>query len=125
MKLKVLMIVGLATIGLAFSANAGVIVDTDTDLIPDVLDNCPNDANGPGEAPNNQVDTNGDGFGNRCDADYNGVGATVDFADFNIFLANFGGPGGGDQDHNLVGATVDFGDFNIFLALFGGPPGNQ
>ena len=125
MKLKVLLIAGLATIGLAFSANAGVIVDTDTDLIPDVLDNCPNDANGPGNAPNNQVDTNGDGFGNRCDADYDGLDATVDFDDFNAFLGAFGGPAGNDFDHDFINATIDFGDFDIFLALFGGPPGNQ
>lgn len=125
MKLKLLMIVGICTLGFAMNANAGVIADADGDLIPDVLDNCPKASfpNGPGQAPNNQIDIDADGFGNRCDADYDQVNASVDLDDFTLFLAAFGGPGGSIYDHDFVNATIDLDDFTIFLSLFGGPPG--
>jgi hypothetical protein len=122
MNLKMVFFVSLvATIGFAISANAGSIDDGDTDSIPDVFDNCSAVANGPGEAPNNQVDLDEDGFGNRCDADYDQDGDT-DLDDFNAFLADFGNPATGIQDHDADGDT-DLDDFNLFLTLFGGPPG--
>ena len=85
-KLIMILVASLFAIGMAMSVNAGSIADGDTDGIPDVLDNCSAVANGPAEAPNNQVDTDGDNFGNRCDGDFNNVGATVDLADFTLFL---------------------------------------
>ena len=121
MNLKLIFFVSLFAVGFAMSATAGSVVDTDADQVPDVFDNCPNDPNGPAEAPNNQVDTNGDGFGNLCDADYDQDNDT-DLTDFNAFLADFGNPATGDQDHDADGDT-DLGDFNIFLGRFGGPPG--
>lgn len=44
---------------------ARVIVDTDVDGIEDSADNCVDTPN------SDQLDTNLDGFGNRCDADFN------------------------------------------------------
>jgi hypothetical protein len=128
MNLKNVFFVSLLAICFAMSANAGVIDDTDMDLIPDVFDNCTGVVgtdypNGPGESPNNQIDSDGDGFGNRCDADFNNTGATIDLADLNLFLAAFSGPGNNEFDLNYDGASINLGDLNIFLALFSGPPG--
>jgi hypothetical protein len=121
MNLKLIFFVSLFAIGFAMSATAGSIDDSDLDTIPDVFDNCSLVSNGPGEAPNNQVDLDFDGFGNRCDADYDNDGDT-DLDDFNGFLADFGNPATGIQDHDADGDT-DLDDFNLFLTLFGGPPG--
>ncbi|MFK7888842.1 MAG: hypothetical protein AB8G16_18445 [Gammaproteobacteria bacterium] len=46
------------------------VPDTDSDTVRDFMDNCTQDAN------EDQRDTNGDGFGNRCDADLNDDGVT-------------------------------------------------
>lgn len=57
-------------------------VDTDQDGILDSDDNCtlhPNSA---------QIDSNGDGYGNRCDADYNDDGQ-IGGPDFERFVAGF------------------------------------
>jgi hypothetical protein len=122
MKLKLAMLVGLFAFGFALSANAGAVVDTDTDLVPDQFDNCRTIANGPNQAPSNQVDTDLDGYGNRCDADFNNSNTAVDLTDFNLFLAQFGNPATGVTDLDANGQT-NLADFNLFVALFGGPPG--
>ncbi len=121
MKLK-LMMISLLAFGFATSAYAGSVADSDSDLVPDVFDNCVNAPNGPGQAPNNQVDTDADGFGNLCDGDFNNSGGNVDLNDFNLFLGDFGNPATSQFDHDADGDT-DLGDFTIFLGLFGGPPG--
>jgi hypothetical protein len=55
-------------------------------------------ANGPNEAPNNQCDTDADGYGNACDPDVNNDGA-VGTPDYGPVTANFGGsPGSSDLD---------------------------
>jgi hypothetical protein len=133
MNLKRIFFVVIISIGFAMSANAGNIADTDGDTIPDVFDNCPIPQdfpvnllpflNGPNEAPNNQIDSDNDGFGNRCDADFNNVGATVDLADFNLFLAAFAFPGNNQFDLNYDGLVIGLLDFNIYLALHAFPPG--
>ena len=139
LKLNLIMFISLIAFAFAMSANAGVIEDSDTadgsallgfaagtpspDLIPDVFDNCLTLPNGPLQEPNNQIDSDNDGCGNRCDADYNQTFDTVDFDDFVLFLAAFGGPGLNIFDHNFSGGVIDFDDFSIFLQLFGGPPG--
>ena len=49
-------------------------LDTDCDGIPDTQDNCiyvPNGPLAPDAGGHSQWDTNGDGFGNVCDADLN------------------------------------------------------
>ena len=50
-------------IGAHGGPGACAFLDSDSDTVPDVADNCVLTAN------SNQVDTNGDGFGQRCDAD--------------------------------------------------------
>ena len=119
MKLKLIMLVSIFALGLAFSANAGSVVDADTDLVPDGFDNCSGVANGPSD-PSNQVDSDQDGFGNACDTDYNDDGATTTL-DFPIFVAAFTGATPDAQtDHNGDGATTTL-DFTPFLSDFTGP----
>ena len=88
--------------------------DSDGDGVPDVNDNCT-------LVPNTgQRDTDGDGFGNMCDADLNQSGF-VDFADLTLFSTAFFTA---DADADLNGdAFVDFADLTIFSALFFQPPG--
>lgn len=119
MKLKLALLVGLFAFGFAMSASAGAVVDTDTDLVPDQFDNCRVLANGPSQTTN-QVDSNLDGYGNRCDPDYNNDGQ-VSATDFSTFLAAFGGPGT-ITDHNGDGLTSAT-DFSTFLQFLGGIPG--
>ncbi len=88
--------------------------DTDMDGIPDDQDNCtlrPNPT---------QRDTDGDGFGNICDADFD-QSCLVNGADFVILRDNFG-TDNEDTDFNGDGITNGF-DFRIFRSLAGSPPG--
>lgn len=120
MKLSHFMLIGLMSLGFAFSATAGSVLDTDSDLVPDPFDNCSGDPNGPNDA-SNQIDHDVDGYGTVCDGDYDDDLATG-LADFNLFLADFGNAVTSEFDHDNDGAT-GLSDFNAFLALFGGPPG--
>lgn len=121
MKLRLTLLVSLFTVGFALSASAGAVTDTDSDLVPDSFDNCSVVANGPGEAPDNQVDGDLDGYGNRCDADFDNSG-NVSGADFTIFIGAFNqGPNSIvdlNSDGNVTGA-----DFTIFISLFNQGPG--
>jgi hypothetical protein len=56
-------------LGLSLNAWAGIIRDTDSDLVPDVFDNCSDRPNGPHD-PLNQTDDDADGFGTACDCDF-------------------------------------------------------
>ena len=121
MKLKLITLIGLFALGLAFNANAGSVVDLDGDLVPDVYDNCSDaatGANGPNET-SNQVDSDQDGYGNHCDADYDNDGALlVNIPDFTIFLAAFTGTTpNAATDHNGDGFTT-VADFGTFLGAF-------
>jgi hypothetical protein len=88
--------------------------DSDGDGVPDPVDNC-------SEAPNpNQRDTNGDGYGNVCDADFDG-NEIVNFADLALFRARFG-TAHPDSDFDGNG-VVNFADLATFRAAFGRPPG--
>lgn len=120
MKLKLALLVGLFAFGSAMMASAGAVTDTDSDLVPNQFDNCRTHQNGPNQA-SNQVDSDLDGYGNRCDADYDNDLATTP-ADFSQFLATFGGAATEtDHDGDLAGTPADFG---IFLQFFGtNPPG--
>ena len=89
--------------------------DTDGDGVLDVDDNCTLEVNA------DQRDTNGDGFGNLCDADFNGNGI-VDPSDFGLMKSRFGQTGFPDQDLDGNG-IVDPGDFSRLKQAFGGPPG--
>lgn len=92
----------------------GPAPDTDGDGVPDVADNCTLVAN-PG-----QRDTNGDGFGNLCDADLNDDGV-VNASDLGLLRVVFftADP---DADFNGDGA-VNPSDLGIMRAGFFAPPG--
>ncbi|MGB0619087.1 MAG: thrombospondin type 3 repeat-containing protein [Myxococcota bacterium] len=122
MKLKLILLASVFALGFAFTANAGSVVDTDTDLVPDAYDNCVDTANGPGET-SNQVDSNLDGYGNACDTDYDNNGATTT-ADFTFFVDAFTGTPNPDTDADGNGATTTA-DFSTFLNFFqsGAAPG--
>ena len=123
MKLKLALLVGLFAFGFALSASAGAVLDADTDLVPDQFDNCKNFANGPNQT-SNQVDTDIDGWGNACDADFDDVNGSTSYlvagSDFTIFLTNFGGATAAARESDLTGDNLISGaDFTRFVALFG------
>src|SRR3990172_3895442 len=101
-------------------ASAGSLLgNSDTDLLDDVVDNCRDVGNG------TQLDTDLDGCGNACDADYDNNGV-VGATDFNRLRKCFGlsattvstvGPCAPvDSDDNaVIGAT----DFNTLRQGFG------
>lgn len=100
----------------AFAGNAP---DSDGDGVIDSLDNCSLNTVNPA-----QDDTDGDGCGNLCDADYDQLG-DVGFGDFNILRGVWLGPGP-DQNHvedPPIPHDVGFGDFNFFRSAFLGIPG--
>jgi len=96
-------------------------VDSDGDGVDDAIDNCTLVANA------GQRDTNGDGFGNMCDADFDGDGI-VNLSDFNLFGSVFGqsttvsAPLTADADIDGDG-IINLSDFNLFASLFGKLPG--
>jgi hypothetical protein len=116
MKLKLVLFAGLAVVGFALAANAGSVQDNDLypnpvgDGVPDDFDNCVETQNA------NQIDTNGDGFGNACDPDLN-QDLVVDVADFGIFFAAYSGTPNPDADFNDDGVT-DVADFGVFFAYY-------
>ena len=73
----------------------------------------------------NQVDSNGDGFGNRCDGDLNNNGSTNAF-DTPLYRAQLGQPSVpptyNAADFNTNGSVNAF-DTPIYRALLGTPPG--
>ncbi len=89
--------------------------DTDGDGVPDSLDNCRLLANA------NQRDTNGDGYGNLCDPDFNNNGV-VDSQDGALLKVAFGSSAFPDRDLNGNG-IVDSNDGARLKARFGQPPG--
>ena len=96
------------------SASTLACPDTDGDGIQDSLDNCTLVAN------TDQRDTNGDGFGNICDADLN-QDLKTDLSDFSLFRSVFTTA---DPDADFDGSgTVNLTDFSLFRVMFGSPPG--
>ena len=94
-------------------------VDADSDGVVDALDNCRNVSNA------TQVDSNGDGFGNRCDADLNNNGAT-NAQDTTLYRQQLGQPSApptyNAADINASGA-VNAQDTTLFRQLLGAAPG--
>ncbi|MFK8032479.1 MAG: thrombospondin type 3 repeat-containing protein [Gammaproteobacteria bacterium] len=89
-------------------------IDTDGDSVDDTIDNCIDTAN------DSQVDTDGDGFGNACDADFNNDG-TTNFIDLNLLSDAFLGT---DLLFDLNGdGSVNFLDIALFGDMFLTPPG--
>jgi hypothetical protein len=103
-------------------------LDTDTDGVPDAIDNCTLVANA------NQLDTNGDGYGNICDADLNNSG-TVTTADFGLLRSVLGqawsrSPPTAPPPNSTISAadmngsgTVTTADFGLLRARLGTAPG--
>jgi hypothetical protein len=88
--------------------------DTDGDGVPDNADNCTSYANA------DQRDTDHDGHGNRCDADFD-QSNLVNIVDIGILKSRFGtSDGDADLDGNGIVNIVDLGIFN---SLFGKAPG--
>ena len=106
------LIPGNATSGqiLRFTVN----VDTDGDGVFDSMDNCTEVSNPA------QRDSNGDGYGNFCDADVDNDGA-INFSDLNILKTGFFGT---DADLDFDGdGAVNFADLQIMKDSFFGSPG--
>ncbi|MFK8014279.1 MAG: endonuclease/exonuclease/phosphatase family protein [Gammaproteobacteria bacterium] len=93
----------------------GGAVDTDGDGVTDDMDNCTLVVNP------SQLDTNGDGFGNICDADLNNDG-TVNVIDLGIFRTQFFQSGANDADFNGDN-VVNVVDLGILRSRFFQPPG--
>ncbi|MFK8032428.1 MAG: family 16 glycosylhydrolase [Gammaproteobacteria bacterium] len=91
-----------------------VEADEDEDGVPDSTDNCTAVANA------DQTDSNGDGFGNACDADLNNDNI-VNFLDLSLFSNVFLTPNA-DADFNSDG-NVNFFDLVILQNAFFAPPG--
>jgi predicted extracellular nuclease len=92
-----------------------VAEDGDGDGVPDATDNCLTVAN------TAQRDTNGDGFGNDCDADFDG-NCIVNFLDLAMMKQAFLSPGDDDTDLDGDGVT-NFADLARLKAGFFVPPG--
>jgi len=98
--------------------------DADADGIIDIDDNCalvPNGPRIPDRGGNSQLDTDGDGFGNYCDGDFND-NIIVDPLDFSVLKAALGSVFNPDQDLNGNG-IVDPLDFSIIKSNLGLAPG--
>jgi len=117
--------IGLVSLGaLLFSgisvAAQAQVQDTDGDGVPDSVDNCLDIPNGPNES-SNQVDTDEDGFGNRCDPDLNNDGLIAG-KDVTIFLGNAIGGGFPELDFNGDGLGTGA-DWAILVGFMNRPPG--
>jgi len=120
-----MVLVAFFVIGFAYSASAGVAPDEDGDAIPDVLDKCKMDSRN-SVAPST-CDTDCDGYGNVCDADFNQNGSVnpIDFSDFFIpvFKGFASATHGEDMNCNGVVNPIDFSDF--FIPKFKGANGGS
>jgi hypothetical protein len=109
----------LLVVAVARPALADLLADTDGDGVADSADNCTLVANP------SQCDSDGDGYGNHCDADLNNNGATNAF-DTPLFRAQLGQPSVAPTyniaDLNCNGSVNAF-DTPIFRSLLGSPPG--
>ncbi len=100
--------------------------DTDGDEVPNFADNCVVVRNGPNENFD-QLDSDFDGFGNACDADYD-QDDSVSVADFGPWLACFQNTLGHPLDPDCTRSDFDgdgdvtTADFVVFLAQFQGAP---
>ena len=110
----------LMTMLMATTAQAGAVIDSDSDLVPDSFDNCSQLSNGPNDL-NNQVDTDTDGYGNACDADVNND-CVINFQDVSTVGGLFLQTGDLDADFN-GDQVVNFIDFGVVTSAFLETPG--
>ncbi len=103
-----------------FSAYGVVVKNSDGDNVPDNIDNCTFVTN------SNQRDTDGDGIGNKCDADIDNS-CFVNFLDFAYyppaFLSQTGGPTFNENIDFDGDGVIGFIDLAFFQSLFFTPPG--
>jgi hypothetical protein len=118
--------VAIASAATAGESTIGAdVADLDGDGRADVADNCTMRANGPlirDAGGHSQLDADGDGYGNLCDADLDNSGGIVNFTDLAIFRAAFG-TSNAAADLNGSGGIVNFADLALFRGLFGNQPG--
>jgi hypothetical protein len=99
---------------LDLQAAVATLPDADADGVIDAADNCVNVSNA------NQRDTNGDGYGNICDADLNNDNI-VNISDLALFRAAFGTA---DPDADFTNdGVVNISDLATFKSLFNNAPG--
>jgi hypothetical protein len=103
--------------------------DDDNDGIPNASDNCVAAANGtliPDAGGNSQRDSDADGYGDICDADFNGNGL-VDSNDasqlFGAFGTNLNDPGYLPEIDMNGNTTIDSNDASVLFSSFGLAPG--
>jgi hypothetical protein len=108
--------------------------DDDGDGVADVVDNCARASNAAaGTVPNSpgvlktQLDSDGDGYGNRCDGDFNNSGGTVNTTDYSIFRTvinkNYDFSANAARSDLNGSGTVDTTDYTIFRSLMNKVPG--
>jgi hypothetical protein len=91
--------------------------DFDEDGVEDGLDNCSESANP------TQDDTDQDGCGNLCDADYDNNGR-ADYGDFGAIINAFGSMDEEKVHRDPVsGKTVGHRDWGFFIGAWGSVPG--
>jgi hypothetical protein len=103
--------------------------DDDNDGIPNTSDNCiviPNGTLIPDAGGNSQRDSDIDGYGDMCDADFNGNGV-VDSNDASIFFGAFGAelsdPGYAPEIDMNGNTVIDSNDASMLFGSFGFAPG--
>jgi hypothetical protein len=115
--LSLVLLVALAAVGIALAADP---IDSDGDGVVDSADNCLGVQNA------DQLDTDQDGYGNRCDSDYSNNGI-VDEPDRTALFVAFGSKPGDENwnpDCDCNGDGVVGGpDFGCFAAYRDLPPG--
>ncbi len=92
-----------------------LVEDTDGDGIDNQFDNCIEHSNA------DQTDSDRDGYGNRCDPDFDNSG-TVNFVDVSSWAPFFNTSGSGVPDLNNDG-VFNFLDFTIITGFYLQPPG--
>jgi hypothetical protein len=100
--------------GLVQADAALASLDSDADGILNTVDNCTLEQN------TAQIDTDGDGYGNACDPDFDN-NLIINFADLAVLKAAFFSS---DADADLNGdGIVNFADLSVIKAMFFLPPG--
>ncbi len=106
-----------------FVTSAFAATDTDGDGVIDSSDNCTLEDNGtliPDAGGNVQLDTDGDGYGNICDPDFDN-NLVVNASDLAFFKTKFFSS---DPDADLNGdSVVNAADLAILKTMFFKPPG--
>ena len=120
MKLAVASLVCVVALCRAMPVSAGPMDDLDGDGVPEQFDNCWRYVNGPFQG-SNQVDTDLDGYGNACDADFDN-NLLVTGTDFSIFVGCFGSSSATCMKADMNGDLLVSGlDFSRFVQLFALP----